>query len=1197
MAHDMANAYNTVKERFFRVLMIPSQITARRIQPRKKNRLLGFLLLSFSLLGFAGPVSNAGEWRVTEPAKAGESPQWFNAPLPWARPLSDGRIDALLLAPWDALRDAVELETRVDLRLARVGYREAGTTDTSSAELLDGLLDEGPDVVILGNIEFETLPSDFLEKIIAQVNDGLGLVVYRFNGEKPSALEALFGAAKRLQDNAEIIRGLGSGFVPAWRDGFDFASLYEYGEGRVADIAYESKAPFMHAFVPAPDGPGNYSETLAFEDHMSLAARAVLWSAHRSREARIAKATVQLPAGPPEDEIPPFLPREYVKSLSDATLRQGLIPVRIELDAPAKRTYDLAYSLRFPSRALSWERAVERFPRGRSSTLIHVPVGQGSFLVDVWLRDSKGVVDWFTADTTLPGWPEIFDVKFSKHSVRENDELTITLQLRPHFNRPRQSTVLFRAMDGWERVVAERYVPVAPEAGTVTALLSFSDLLSPFLRIDVFAADVPSGQFGPFQLPKSGHAFMALPVHLKPRRAFRFAAAGTGAFERNARGQNLALAELGVDTVAVSNASTAAVAPVADNLLIAPRVAAYGHPNPNDTYCLTDPDFLVNELDRLHDLALSYGALGSTMYTIASHDASHDGPEDSRGHVCRSETCALGLEAMLKDSFPSLAELNQSWGTRYARWDAVLPSDALPHKDAPVSQWLDSQLYRDRVLMNARARAIVVIRAADPEASVATVIEDSTRSGPGPDWRQLAARMDTVVAPDSSVAIEKLRSYASGDTRTLLAINPGSRERAGLPWRAVLNGFDGIWIAGADSRPPSVSVEDALTPDGRPLPWIERIAAEVQDLRAGYDHLFAKATREAANIAVYDSRASRHINSLRPIGLASSDDSEAALASALNELGYPFDFVSSEDALAGALDNYKAVLLPMLTALSDSELAVLRNFAEAGGLLVADLRPGSYNEHGALRPNVPLTAMFAPEESENKEDRKSVWTVQRESGLFSALLNEPFPILDHADELVSELDRMLAESGAVKVGDNLLVDAEGLRGERAAYRYSEARILAFTNTDDGESKERQFRVRPTKEMFPYASRRGELLDGGKRHKFRLRPGDVEVIAFLPYEVTRILLEVPETIRRGRHLPIGIDVRTRDKLPGNHVVYVTLTPRAGKPIAYYSHSLECVAGHAVTSIPLALNETPGEYTVTIRDTLTGFVETATVNVAP
>jgi hypothetical protein len=457
--------------------------------------------------------------------------------------------------------------------------------------------------------------------------------------------------------------------------------------------------------------------------------------------------------------------------------------------------------------------------------------------------------------------------------------------------------------------------------------------------------------------------------------------------------------------------------------------------------------------------------------------------------------------------------------------------------------------------------------------------------------------LDTVIAPDSSVAIEKLRSYASGDTRTLLAIAPRSRERAGLPWRAVLNGFDGIWIADADSRPLSALVEDALTPDGRPLPWIERIAAEVGDLRAGYDLLFAKATREAATIAVYDSRASRHINSLRPVRGASSEHSEAALASALNELGYPFDFVSSQDALAGALGNYKAVLLPILTALSDSEVAVLRTFAEGGGLVVADLRPGSYTEHGAPRANMPLTAMFAPEEPDNKEDRKSIWTVQRESGVFSALLNEPFPVLDRTDDLANELDQLLAESGAVKVGGNLLVDAEGMRGERAAYRYGETRILAFTNTDDGESKERRFRVRPTKEMFPYASRRGELLNGGKRHKFRLKPGDVEVIAFLPYEVTRLLLEVPDTIRRGRHLPIGIDVRTRDKLPGNHIVHVTLTPRAGKPIAYYSRSLECVAGHGVTSIPLALNETLGEYTVTVRDTLTGFVETATVNVAP
>ena len=119
--------------------------------------------------------------------------------------------------------------------------------------------------------------------------------------------------------------------------------------------------------------------------------------------------------------------------------------------------------------------------------------------------------------------------------------------------------------------------------------------------------------------------------------------------------------------------------------------------------------------------------------------------------------------------------------------------------------------------------------------------------------------------------------------------------------------------------------------------------------------------------------------------------------------------------------------------------------------------------------------------------------------------------------------------------------------------------------------------------------------GGKRYSFRLRPGEVELIAFLPYEVTRLVLDVPEAVRQGRRLHVGIGIRTREKLPGNHVVHVSLATRLGEPIPYYSRSLECEAGQGLASIPLALNETPGEYTVTVRDAMTGFVETAPVDV--
>ncbi len=1163
-------------------------------------RVVVFLTVGVVAGSLTGAYSNAAEWRQPEPIRSNESPQWFNAPLPWARPLSDGRIDALLLAPWDALRDAVELETRIELRLVRVGYCDTETgADAEKSEgnapgeaLLDALLDAGPDVVILGNVDLANLPSDFLDELVSRVEGGLGLIVYRFARDRPPAFEALFDSVNRLEDNAEITRGLGSRFVPAWRDGFDFVDLYEYGAGRVADIAYESGAPSMHALVPAPDGPGDYSEILAFEDHMSLAARAVVWSARRKPDARIERVTVQLPADPLEDQIPPFLPREFIRSLSDASLPQGLVPFRIDLDQPATRAYDLAYSLRFPSRALSLpEIPGKRIAKGRSSATIHVPAGQGEFLLDVWLRDKKGVVDWFTANASLRGWPEIFDVQFSKHALRENDELTVMLQIRPLYNRPRQSTVLFRAVDGWGRVVAERYVSVGPEAGPVSALLSFSDLISPFLRVDVFAADMPRGPFGPLALAKSAHVFMVLPVHLRTQAAFGFVAAGSGSFERNARGQNIALARQGVDTISMSTASTSAIAPVVDNLRIAPRVAEYSHANMDGSFCLTDAEFLRNERDRIHDLSLSYGALGSTTYALGS---SCGVSTVSTTRVCQSETCSVGFEAMLRNSFASLNALNQTWGTRYARWDAVRASGGVPDEGEPLSHWLDSRLYLDRVILNAHTRALAVIRGADPESDVAAIVGNTPPRSPGPAWHQLASHMDMVAAPNSTVAVEKLRSYASGETRTMLGIDGGGGARAGLPWRALLNGFDGVRLVRAESAAPCPSVASgALGPDSRPRRWFERVAAEVAEVRSGYGLLFAKATREPADIAVYDNRASHHVNSLRSVRGASSEDSEAALALALNELGYAFDFVSSEDALAGGLDHYRTLVLPMVSVLSDRELAVLSEFASGGKLVVADVLPGAYGEHGTPRANPPLSQLFRA--AEPVEGLEPAWIIQRGSGFFGAMLGEPFPALNSVEELASELERLLADSGSVKAGETLPLEAEGLRGARTAYRYGNARILAFTNVDDGKSNERKIRVDLGREMFAYASRRGELVRGGKRYSFRLRPGEVELIAFLPYEVTRLVLDVPEAVRQGRRLHVGIGIRTREKLPGNHVVHVSLATRLGEPIPYYSRSLECEAGQGLASIPLALNETPGEYTVTVRDAMTGFVETAPVDV--
>ncbi|MDP6448363.1 MAG: GntR family transcriptional regulator, partial [Pirellulaceae bacterium] len=69
----------------------------------------------------------------------------------------------------------------------------------------------------------------------------------------------------------------------------------------------------------------------------------------------------------------------------------------------------------------------------------------------------------------------------------------------------------------------------------------------------------------------------------------------------------------------------------------------------------------------------------------------------------------------------------------------------------------------------------------------------------------------------------------------------------------------------------------------------------------------------------------------------------------------------------------------------------------------------------------------------------------------------------------------------------------------------------------------------------------------------------------------------------------------DSIPNRGAVVRQVTRADVREVCQVRRSLECEAGQGLASIPLALNETPGEYTVTVRDAMTGLVETATVDV--
>ena len=67
---------------------------------------------------------------------------------------------------------------------------------------------------------------------------------------------------------------------------------------------------------------------------------------------------------------------------------------------------------------------------------------------------------------------------------------------------------------------------------------------------------------------------------------------------------------------------------------------------------------------------------------------------------------------------------------------------------------------------------------------------------------------------------------------------------------------------------------------------------------------------------------------------------------ALEDAGYQYDFLTTEQVEAGELSPYRVLILPDSIALTDAEVAAVHQFVSKGGLLLADAEAGLMDGHG-----------------------------------------------------------------------------------------------------------------------------------------------------------------------------------------------------------------------------------------------------------
>ena len=1151
--------------------------------------------------------------------------------IAWARPFAGPRLKVLVIGPRWGQRETIELQQRFDAEITPVLTYAAGQVGCAGGgwshqqDLLikrDVVLREltaklraGPQVIVLGKGVAPDLPPELLTELRALVRRGTGLV-WLWPDHLPLEVE-LKGTATAPAPAAPDALALEDPQAAVWRrlwpvaggipfealPGFAvrqratdvpaFLTLGEYGQGRVVYLAYRGGGELLT--------PTDKTD-LHYEYYQAFLIKTLLWAGRAEPAISIAA-------------IPSLLTdaRELACELANASPRAAEITVSL-----AVRSADPLARLPAAPRAapgvhetatvlapLFTRTEEQALPPGRSSRRLALPaLPAGDYFADLQVAVVAGQVAWATVALKV-----IAPVTL-KQLVCTPDVLDLALPALPPVQvrvtlsapLPQPTRLDLALLDAHDRVLATatRDLPAAADTADATLVVPAPSVASTLLRVraelaglarqtaSLTAVNRPWDDFTLFCWGGNGPSYLA-------RQRFRMEAA------------------LGVDAVR-GGASL--------------------------------ESFQVADIRHVWDLGRWNGQVDKATHSLAPCFASEEFRAPLRQQIERSAESAArfdGFGVMFGDEFQFCGG-GLGGACRCAACAARLgpflgQPAADPAQVPPVDQWRFNQAtFADTV---GYAAAYLAPRRA------------TLRLGPSTplwnwyyrcyDWEAIMAHCTyaTPYGPWSDRAhFEAIRSFARPGT--ILSIHFGSYVGPDMhdeayqrlkPYVALFRGCRNVfwYTAWGD--------EGGLAPSLAPFPCLAQASAAVREIKAGVGPLLLGATRQPARVAIHYSRASFFYSFLvsGPHVAWRYND----LIAALSESGYAFDFVSTRQILAGALASYGALVLPVSQCIGDAEAARLREFAAGGGVLIADYRPGVADEHGALGRQTLVPHLFGlapsgPAPLPQYETLAAATTGAYRGHAFAGPADEQFgvdPALRlagataglRAGDVPVVTARTEGQGAAVCLNANLsgpfarnllgvVLAAHGLAPQATmltpaagwqpgawlpgleVHRFTDgaAEYVALArNRVEGAAPGR---VRVT---FARAGRMYDVLTGrdlgaGATQELALPSASLTLLACLPYRVTAVDASAAPA-RVGGTLTGSVRVVTDGAPAGRHVVHLAATRPDGQVVRYLARNLTAPAGAAAFALPLALNEPPGQWTLTLTEVTTHTQTALTVRV--
>lgn len=1133
-----------------------------------------FLFIYFFLLKFS-----FGEWlpeKIYNPFI--EVKDVIKTPhIVWAKPYFDGKLKVLVIGPAWGQRESVELMQRFDLDISVLmthtynllssgntyGYPMFWSLKNVTDEF-DKKLKEEYDVIIIGKLEWDKILTKYRYEILRKVYNGTGFI-YVSPPNKNKELDQLFEKGV-ISDINFLLKGIPFNQLTSFKNQ-DMKNIIKcgiFGNGRWISLNYQVGTNQ----ILTPNISPYYKNDWEYEYYMTFLYKMILWAGKKEKGFDVKFNSEKIYF----DDLPEIIKIEVenkIKNIEDLNLNVFLLRMS---DGEIINLGDFKNNLIM----------------GKQSLKIELPLlSEGDYIANFIFKEKEKTIDFVSYYFKVETENKIEEIKLEKENLKSEETLSGSIILNK--NIPKDYSLEVKFYDNFGRLLIEKKysnenkkeIPFNFNVGTpykscihyLEATLKKNNFPVSFMRkkVSITGREKPSFSLAIWTEPQTD--YISKIIH---KRYY----------------------EIGIDSrfinIGLLKEKGLAEVIAESNLFTLPPFPHYWgreievtEKGPIHKKCLHNPEFTKERIQMAEESAKIY-----SLYDILVYG---DGSDRSLGGLCFCDWTLNSFREWLKKRYRNISELNKNLKTNFTDWNEIIPDTLEKAKEKNnYSLWVEFVRFMEESYVEDIKVTKGAINKFDPESLVGIDGYGRLDSSDGADWWKILDivgyyNLYTYQDPPQLEITRSLSKYFPNvKYRTIYyGSYVGQFENETfmkyIPWYALFHNYNGLYWWTADGK---ISYPCAnggiISPDLRITYPFYLSLDGIKKIKDGIYHLIDGGERDNCGIAIHYSKTAIYAAE----AYKSPEYYVASLSGfekILEDLGYQYDYITTEQIEKGILKNFKVLILPFTLALSDQEAKSIEKFVEDGGTLISYGIPGVYNyylqknENGSLLKNI-----IGNSEEMFYTGKGSSFIIDKDITEYPKFRNEKKG--REIRKLLYDLFKEVKIEPIVKIkefDENIGIPEV----EVISYKKGEVKILSFINYRDSKI---EFNFEYFKDKFVYDIFEKKLIKKDEWVNVNLNRGEVKIYGILPSFVKKVIFDGPNEVKLGERYIFNVYTQLDSNIiiPSSYR-YVLFNPDKEENELYagvISNKKEEKIARGI--IPFALNDLAGKWKLEVTDLISG-----------